>query len=103
MNLSEKLKTARLSHKLSQKTLASALGVSRATVSAWENGNSVPPVLYLRRYQELFDFKKGYFDDASASSQNISFDVSALSPAEIQKLNEYYEFLLKSEENEKNY
>ncbi len=101
MDLSEKLKNARLSRKISQKTLAEALGVSRATLSAWESGTAVPSVLYLRKYQEIFGFARGYFDDAQprkASSENISFDTSRFNREGVAALQNFYNSLLSEEE-----
>lgn len=62
MSIAEKLKTARISHKLSQQTLADALGVSRTTLSEWENGKAVPPISYLRKYQDLLNLEPKYFN-----------------------------------------
>ncbi|MBR4172795.1 MAG: helix-turn-helix transcriptional regulator [Clostridia bacterium] len=95
MDLAEKLRSARLSKKLSQKTLAGALGVSRTTLSAWESGKAVPSVIQLRRYQEIFGFKKGYFD----SQKSVSIDLSALSSENLQKLSDFYEKLIKNQKN----
>lgn len=105
MTLSQKLKSARISRKISQKTLAEALGVSRATVSLWESGKAVPPVQYLRKYQEIFGFEKGYFNDATLlpePMQNIAFDISMLNQDGIAALKDFYEYAVSSEEYSKN-
>lgn len=97
MDLSKKLKSARISRKISQQTLADAMGVSRTTVSAWENGETVPPVQYLRKYQELFSFKKGYFDEekqTEKSTENLVFDTSLLDKDEINALEEFYKSII---------
>lgn len=97
MDLSEKLKSARISRKISQQTLADTMGVSRTTVSAWENGETVPPVQYLRKYQELFSFKKGYFDEekkTEKSTENLVFDTSLLDKDEINALEEFYKSII---------
>ena len=44
MELGQKLKEARLSAGLKQEELAKRLGVSRQTISNWENGRSLPDV-----------------------------------------------------------
>ena len=101
MHLAEKLKNARISHKISQKTLSEKLGVSRATLSLWESGKSVPSPLYLREYQRLFDFEKGYFDSENkklSSPDTVSFDVSALNPLGRHELEKFYGFLIKRKE-----
>lgn len=102
MELSEKLKNARIHHKITQKTLAETLGVSRATLSYWESGQAFPSVQYLRRYQELFNFESGYFDEISSSfSQKISFDVSNLNSKGILALKNFYNSLILKEEYSK--
>ena len=101
MLLSQKIKNARLSHKLSQKTLSDALGVSRSTLYAWESGSAVPSVQYLRKYQELFGFQRGYFDDAlpqKTPSESISFDTSQFNADGVAALQSFYNSLLLEEE-----
>ena len=97
MELSEKLKNARISRKLSQKTLAESLGVSRATLSLWESGSAIPPVQYLRKYQELFKFKKGYFEK-DTPAENMAFDISRLNENGIAELKDFYNSLLSRKE-----
>ena len=97
MELSKKLKSERISRKISQQTLADTIGVSRATLSAWENGETVPPVQYLRKYQELFSFQKGYFDEEKKTEEGMEklvFDTSLLSKDEINALEEFYKSLI---------
>lgn len=101
MILSKKLKSARTSRKISQKTLAETLGVSRATLSSWESGETIPPVQYLRKYQELFRFEKGYFDEkekAPRHKENMTFDTSQLNGVGIEALETFYNSLLSEEE-----
>ena len=101
MTLSQKIKNARLSRKISQKTLAEALGVSRSTLSAWESGAAVPSVLYIRKYQELFGFPRGFFDDAvpqKTSAESISFDTSYFNRDGVDALQNFYNSLLLKEE-----
>lgn len=45
----ERIREARKSLGLSQKTLASRLGTTRRRVIAWEGGQNVPSALYLQR------------------------------------------------------
>lgn len=101
MELADKLKNARISHKLSQKTLSERLGVSRATLSLWECGKSVPSILHLREYQRLFGFEKGYFDaktKEAAPLDTLSFDVSPLNPLGRHELEKFYAYLIKRKE-----
>ena len=101
MTLAQKLQNARLSHKISQKTLAEALGVSRSTISVWECGLAVPQVQHLRKYQDIFGFEHGYFDDAEPSVKvpdKITFDTSQLCDKEVSALEDFYHSLLKEKE-----
>jgi len=45
MTISEKLKQARTDSGLSQEEVADKLGVSRQTMSNWENGRSFPDIV----------------------------------------------------------
>lgn len=47
------LEAARINAKLTQAELARELGVTRMTVSGWENGKAKIPAIYLRRIAEL--------------------------------------------------
>lgn len=52
--LNKTLKYFRTSHKMTQETLALKLGVTRQTVSKWENGISVPDVDALAKIADIF-------------------------------------------------
>ena len=54
MNLGETIHQLRLHNNLSQEALADALGVSRQSVSKWENGNAVPELDKLVKMSALF-------------------------------------------------
>ncbi len=49
------LKSLRLNRKLTQKQLASALGISKSTVSMYENGNRDPSFEMLKKLADYFD------------------------------------------------
>ncbi|MCR4693044.1 MAG: helix-turn-helix domain-containing protein [Firmicutes bacterium] len=101
MDLSEKLKNARTSRKITQKTLAEKLGVSRATLSLWESGKSTPPVCKILEYQKIFNFEKGYFNDvAKKPNENnvISFNISQLNDTAICELENFYKSLCSRKE-----
>ena len=55
MAFSENLIRERRARNLSQEKLAELVGVSRQTVSQWENGYTEPDLTRLRRLAELFD------------------------------------------------
>ena len=54
MNLGETIYRLRTEKKMSQGALADALGVSRQSVSKWENGNATPDLDKLIKLTELF-------------------------------------------------
>ncbi len=54
IQFAENLKTLRRERKLSQGSLASAIGVTQQCVSEWERGNMEPTLTYLWRLADLF-------------------------------------------------
>lgn len=54
MNLGQKLKNARATANLSQETLAQKIGVSRQTISNWENSRSYPDIGSLIKLSTLY-------------------------------------------------
>ena len=52
-----KLKEHRLAKKLSQTAIANALGVTRATLSAWETGKTVPNKKHLQELAQVLQIK----------------------------------------------
>lgn len=55
MALNEKIKTLRKKIGMTQEQLANKLGVTRQTVSKWENGMSVPDADILTNMADVFD------------------------------------------------
>ena len=55
MSINEKLKQARLSADLTQEVLAEKIGVSRQTVSNWENGRSYPDIAGVIILSEIYN------------------------------------------------
>lgn len=55
MTLNEKIKTLRKKIGMTQGQLADKLGVTRQTVSKWENGMSVPDADILTNMADIFD------------------------------------------------
>lgn len=93
MKLNEKLKNERKSHKISQEALAEKMGVSRASVSAWESGIRIPSIKFLLMYTEIFSLEPDFFKE-----QNAVIDTSQLNTLGIIKLQEFCNFLLTKEE-----
>lgn len=50
----ENIKLLRIEQRLTQEELAQKIGVSRSTVSAWENGNTEADFKTLARLRDLF-------------------------------------------------
>lgn len=74
MILSEKIITHRKENNLSQEELAYQLGVSRQSVSKWENGQSIPDLDKILKLSEIFSVSTDYLlkDDIEESlSDNI--------------------------------
>ena len=55
LSISEKLKQARLAENLTQEELAEKLGVSRQTISNWENGRSYPDIVSIITLSDVYD------------------------------------------------
>lgn len=51
------LKEVRLSKNMTQETLSSLLGVTRTTVTMWENGKSMPNIVTLKKIAEVLNCK----------------------------------------------
>ena len=54
MDLGTKLKQARQSRNVTQETLAERLGVSRQTISNWENNRSYPDIVSIIALSDLY-------------------------------------------------
>lgn len=50
----ETLKAARVNRKLRQRKVAQEIGVSRATLSAWENGRSFPRMDKVQKLAKVY-------------------------------------------------
>ena len=55
LSISEKLKKARLAANLTQEELAEKIGVSRQTISNWENGRSYPDVVSIIVLSDIYN------------------------------------------------
>ena len=54
MNIGQKLKNARLSTELTQESIAEKIGVSRQTISNWENDKSYPDIINVIALSNLY-------------------------------------------------
>jgi len=96
MKLGEKLKKLRIERKITQKTLAERLGVSRITLSKWENGKGNPSVRVLLEYHKIFNLDGSFFD--RKGDESMTFDVSRLNLSGRLELRAFYDSLIKNKE-----
>lgn len=54
MTIGETIKQLRVTHHLSQEDLAEQLGVSRQTISNWENDRTIPALDYMKKLSEEY-------------------------------------------------
>lgn len=55
MNIGARLNQARIEAKLTQEQVAAALGVSRQTISNWENGKTYPDIVSVIKLSDLYE------------------------------------------------
>jgi len=87
MNLSNNIYTYRVSKNWSQSELADMLGVSRQSVSKWENGTATPDLDKLIKMKELYDvtLDELVFGDGAQSKKNDTEDRAPSAPASSKK------------------
>ncbi len=96
---SRRLKLLRIKRRLSQKQLANDIGVSRTTVTSWENGPRTPTIPTLRRIALYFNVSSDYLVGRCDSETNVvavpasSMDLSKLNSEGLDMLFEYYRYL----------
>ena len=67
-DIGSKIKAARLEKKLTQEQVAELLGVSRQTISNWENEKSYPDILSVIKMSECYDVSR---DSVLKGDQNM--------------------------------
>lgn len=55
MDIGTKIKNARIAANLTQEFVADSLGVSRQTISNWENGKTYPDIISVIKMSDLYD------------------------------------------------
>lgn len=60
MEIGSKIKEARAKSELTQEQVAEVLGVSRQTISNWENGKSYPDIVSVIKMSDLYDVSLDY-------------------------------------------
>lgn len=69
VKLGQKIKKARLEKRITQEDLASAIGVSDKSISAYESNRINPPISVLERIADETDLTLGYFLDNSKDQE----------------------------------
>ena len=86
----ERIKELRNNHTWTQQELGDRLGVSKQSVSNWENGNIMPSIDVLVRMSDLFQTSTDYIlDRENALSLDIT-DLDAEQKAMIQRMVRYF-------------
>lgn len=78
--VAEKIKELRISQKLTQSEVARKLGITRASVNAWEMGISVPSTQYIVELALLFRVSSDYLLNIPHTS---TVNVEGLSEKEV--------------------
>ena len=72
MEFKDKLKKLRTEAKMSQQSLADALGISKGELSKYESGRAYPSKEAIKKMASIFHVNSHYFnDDKSLKSQKI--------------------------------
>ena len=85
MSFKENLQYLRGSRNMTQEQLASALYVSRQTVSSWENDRSEPSYEMLMRIMELLDVNVGQKAEEDAGEASMPAESEAVSAETVFK------------------
>lgn len=87
--LGEKLQSQRMLHKLSQKEVASVLGVSPAVISNYEKGERTPSVEILMALASLYHCSTDYLLGLSKDRNDRLIDCSMLSDKQMLLLENF--------------
>lgn len=98
-----RIKEIRLVNNMKQADLADKLNVTQATVSGWESGRRTPDLETVRRIAELFDCSidellgNGKAPTVEQNGERSMLDITALSPENRDRLEDYLHLLLDSQ------
>ncbi|MBQ9411645.1 MAG: helix-turn-helix transcriptional regulator [Oscillospiraceae bacterium] len=92
--LSQQIRAMRTARKMSQVELANAVGVTKQSVSNWENDNIQPSIEMLVRLAAVFSVSTDYLLGQEARD---TIDVTGLSPDVISHLRELVDDLRRAE------
>ena len=87
MDINEKIKNARVQAHLTQEDAADKLGVSRQTMSNWENGKTYPDIVSVVKMSDLYHVSLDHL---------LKDEPAEGSAPEEQKMNDYIEYLEES-------
>lgn len=92
--IADVLKTERLNRELTQKELASLLGVTQDSISLWEKGKRIPDTNYVITLSRIFgvstDYLLGLEDDFGARTATTAAPMGDTFTAEERQLIEKY-------------
>ena len=88
--VAEKIKELRISQKLTQSDVAKKLGITRASVNAWEMGISIPSTQYIVELALLFKVSSDYLLNIPRTS---TVSVDGLSEKEVSAVKNVIECL----------
>lgn len=90
MNLSDKLKQARISASFLQEQAADNLNISSRTLRGYENGSILPPLDKLEALAKLYNVPLTYLvTDSEDSESSMKQWISSLSSAELTALQKF--------------
>lgn len=94
--LSEIIKNLRLAHNLNQVQLAQKLGVSKQTVSNWENNNIQPSIDMLVKIADTFSVSTDYL---LGRDSHAFIDVSGLTATQQAHIQQIINDILSNKQN----
>jgi len=98
--LGENIKGLRRAYSLNKVELAAKLGVSKQTISNWENNNVQPSIDTLIKIAKFFDVTTDYLLDLNLSDRAV--DVRDLTEQEIGHIQAIIDDIRKSRKGESN-
>ena len=94
----QRIRFLRQSHELNQVQLAEKLGVTKQSVSNWENDNIVPSVDMLEKIADFFNVTTDYLlgrDHKDLESGTV-LDVTGLTPRQVEHIRQVVDDLRES-------
>jgi transcriptional regulator with XRE-family HTH domain len=77
-DLAKRIKNARVAARLSQADLASGIGVSDKSISAYEQGRSTPPFEKLKKIANVSNHPLAYFTEDDNQEASISSKLASI-------------------------